>query len=188
MTERFDAIIIGTGQAGPALAVRLGAAGRKTAILERKLIGGTCVNVGCIPTKTLVASARAAYITRRAADFGVAIKGGVKVNMRKVKARKDDIVNRGTKGIAKWMRSTDNVTVYKGHARFEGSKTVRVNGELLEAERIFINVGGRASVPDMPGIHDVPYLTNSTMLELDVLPEHLLVIGGSYIGLEFAQK
>ena len=187
MATRYDAIVIGTGQSGPPLASRMAGEGLKVAAIERKRFGGTCVNTGCIPTKTLVASARAAYMARRAADFGVAIKGGVKVNMRKVKARKDEIVNNDTRGIAKWMRSTDNVTVYKGHARFEGPKTVRVKGELLEAERIFINVGGRANIPDMPGIKDVPYLTNSTMLDLDVLPEHLLVIGGSYIGLEFAQ-
>src|SRR5215470_985251 len=152
MATRYDAIVIGTGQSGPPLASRLSDEGLKTAVIERKRFGGTCVNTGCVPTKTLVASARAAYVARRAADFGVAIKGGVKVNMRKVKARKDEIVNSGTRGIAKWMRSTDNVTVYKGHARFEGPKTVRVNGELLEAERIFINVGGRASIPDMPGL------------------------------------
>jgi pyruvate/2-oxoglutarate dehydrogenase complex dihydrolipoamide dehydrogenase (E3) component len=187
MATRYDAIVIGTGQSGPPLASRLSDEGLKTAVIERKRFGGTCVNTGCVPTKTLVASARAAYIAHRAADFGVTIKGGVKVDMRKVKARKDEIVNKGTRGIAKWMRSTDNVTVYEGHARFEGPKTVRVNGELLEGERIFINVGGRATIPDMPGIKDVPYLTNSTMLDLDALPEHLIVIGGSYIGLEFAQ-
>ena len=186
MATRYDAIVIGTGQSGPPLASRMADEGLKIAVIERKRFGGTCVNVGCVPTKTLVASARAAYIARRAADFGVKING-VKVDMRKVKARKDAIVNSGTRGIAKWMRSTDNVTVYKGHARFEAPKAVRVKGELLEAERIFINVGGRAAVPDMPGIRDVPYLTNSTMLDVDALPEHLVVIGGSYIGLEFAQ-
>jgi pyruvate/2-oxoglutarate dehydrogenase complex dihydrolipoamide dehydrogenase (E3) component len=186
MATRYDVIVIGTGQSGPPLASRMADEGLKIAVIERKRFGGTCVNVGCVPTKTLVASARAAYVARRAADFGVKIKG-VKVDMRRVKARKDAIVNSGTRGIAKWMRSTDNVTVYKGHARFEGPKTVRVNGELLEAERIFINVGGRALVPDMRGIRDVPYLTNSTILDIDVLPEHLIVIGGSYIGLEFAQ-
>src|SRR6185312_6600008 len=168
MATRYDAIVIGTGQSGPPLASRMADEGLKIAVIERKRFGGTCVNVGCVPTKTLVASARAAYIARRAADFGVKING-VKVDMRKVKARKDAIVNSGTRGIARWMRSTDNVTVYKGHARFEGPKTVRVKGELLEAERIFINVGGRAAVPDMPGIPDVPYLTNSTMLDVDAL-------------------
>ncbi len=187
MATHYDAIVIGTGQSGPPLASRMAEEGLKTAVIERKRFGGTCVNVGCVPTKTLVASARAAYIARRAADFGVAISGAVAVDMRKVKARKDEIVNKGTKGIANWMKSTDNVTVYEGHGRFEGPRTVRVNGDLLEAERIFVNVGGRALVPDMAGIKDVPYLTNSTMLDVDVLPEHLIVIGGSYIGLEFAQ-
>jgi pyruvate/2-oxoglutarate dehydrogenase complex dihydrolipoamide dehydrogenase (E3) component len=187
MATRFDAIVIGTGQSGPPLASRMADEGIKTAVIERKRFGGTCVNVGCVPTKTLVASARAAYIARRGADFGVVIPGTVGVDMSKVKARKDEIVDRGTKGIAKWMRSTENVTVYEGHARFDGPKTVRVNGDVLEADRIFINVGARALVPDMPGLPHVPHLTNSTMLDVDRLPEHLLVIGGSYIGLEFAQ-
>jgi len=187
MATRYDAIVIGTGQSGPPLASRLADEGLKTAIIERKRFGGTCVNVGCVPTKTLVASARAAYIARRAADFGVAINGTVAVDMAKVKARKDKIVRDGTQGVAEWMRTTENVTVYEGHARFEGPHGVRVNGDLLEAERIFINVGARALVPDMPGIREVSYLTNSTILELDALPEHLVIIGGSYIGLEFAQ-
>jgi pyruvate/2-oxoglutarate dehydrogenase complex dihydrolipoamide dehydrogenase (E3) component len=187
MATRYDAIVIGTGQSGPPLASRLSDEGLKTAVIERKRFGGTCVNVGCVPTKTLVASARAAYIARRAADFGVAIDGAVTVDMAKVKARKDEIVRDGTQGIAEWMRTTENVTVYEGHARFEGPHGVRVNGDLLEAERIFINVGARALVPDMPGIREVSYLTNSTILELDALPEHLVIIGGSYIGLEFAQ-
>ena len=187
MSTRFDAIVIGTGQSGPPLASRLADDGSKTAVIERKRFGGTCVNVGCVPTKTLVASARAAYIARRADDFGVVIQGPVGVDMRKVKARKDEIVARGTKGIREWMKTTDNVTVYEGHARFDGPKTVRVDGQVLEADRIFINVGARALVPDMPGLAEVPYLTNSTMLDLDRLPEHLIVIGGSYIGLEFAQ-
>ena len=187
MAKRFDAIVIGTGQSGPPLAARLADAGLKTAIIERKRFGGTCVNVGCTPTKTLVASARAAYVARRGPDFGVVIPGPVGVDMHKVKARKDAIVDKGAKGIAEWMRSTENVTVYEGHAAFDGPKAVRVNGEVLGADRIFIDVGARASVPDMPGISDVPYLTNSTVLDLDHLPEHLIVIGGSYIGLEFAQ-
>jgi pyruvate/2-oxoglutarate dehydrogenase complex dihydrolipoamide dehydrogenase (E3) component len=187
MATRFDAIVIGTGQSGPPLASRLADEGFKTAVIERKRFGGTCVNVGCVPTKTLVASARAAYIARRAADFGVVIPGPVGVDMGRVKARKDDIVDRGSKGIAEWMKSTENVTVYEGHARFDGAKAVRVNGDVLEADRIFINVGARALVPDMPGLSDAPYLTNSTMLDVDRLPEHLVVIGGSYIGLEFAQ-
>ena len=187
MATRYDAIVIGTGQSGPPLAARLAAEGLTTAIIERKRFGGTCVNVGCVPTKTLVASARAAYIARRAADFGVAIDGAVTVDMAKVKARKDEIVREDAQGVEEWMRTTENVTVYVGHARFEGPHSVRVNGELLEAERIFINVGARALVPDLPGIREVPYLTNSTILELSALPEHLVVIGGSYIGLEFAQ-
>jgi pyruvate/2-oxoglutarate dehydrogenase complex dihydrolipoamide dehydrogenase (E3) component len=187
MATRYDAIVIGTGQSGPPLAARLADAGLKTAIIERKRFGGTCVNNGCVPTKTLVASARAAYIARRAADFGVTIGGGIGVDMAKVKARKDAIVRKGTEGVAKWMRSTENVTVYEGHARFEGPRSVAVNGDLLEAERIFVNVGARAFVPDMPGIASVPYLTNSTMMDVDFLPDHLVVVGGSYIGLEFAQ-
>src|SRR5262244_1238213 len=187
MAEKYDAIVIGAGQAGPSLAVRLANAGRKTAIVERKLFGGTCVNVGCIPTKTLVASARTAHVTRRAGDYGVMVGGPVSVDMKRVKARKDDIVRASNEGIAEWMKGTENVTVYEGHARFEGPDTVRVNGELLQAARIFINVGGRAFVPDMPGVADVPYLTNSSMMEIDFLPEHLVIVGGSYIGLEFGQ-
>ena len=187
MVRRYDAIVIGTGQSGPPLAARLADEGMKTAVIERKRFGGTCVNVGCVPTKTLVASARAAYIARRAADFGVRIDGPVGVDMAKVKARKDAIVDRGTKGIRKWMQSTDNVTVYKGHARFVGPKAVAVNGHTLQAKKIFINVGGRSLVPDMPGVKDVPFLTSSSILDLDFLPQHLVIIGGSYIGLEFAQ-
>src|SRR5262245_14969097 len=187
MATRYDAIVIGTGQSGPPLASRLSDEGLKTAVIERKLFGGTCVNVGCTPTKTLVASARTAYIARRAADFGVAIGGSVKVDMAKVKARKDEIVRGSSQGVEEWMRTTDNVTVYVGHARFEGPHSVQVNGEVLEAERIFINVGARALVPDMPGIREVPYMTNSTILEHNTLPEHLVIVGGSYIGLEFAQ-
>jgi len=187
MTTRFDAIIIGTGQAGPPLAARLTEAGMKTAIIERKLFGGTCVNVGCIPTKTLVASARAAHVARHAGDFGVRVDGRVEVDMVKVKARKDEIVRGSNEGIEGWLKSMDRLTVYEGHARFEGPHRVRVKGERLEAEKIFINVGGRATVPDMPGIADTPFLTNSGMMQVDFLPEHLAIVGGSYIGLEFAQ-
>lgn len=187
MTEKFDAIVIGTGQAGPSLAVRLASAGRKTAIIERKLFGGTCVNVGCIPTKTLVASARAAHVARRGRDFGVLIDGPIRVDMTQVKARKDAVVRQSNEGVTKWLRGTANLTVYEGHARFESPRTVRVNETLLEADRIFVNVGGRAHVPDMPGLSDVAYLTNSSMMEVDFLPEHLIIVGGSYIGLEFAQ-
>jgi pyruvate/2-oxoglutarate dehydrogenase complex dihydrolipoamide dehydrogenase (E3) component len=187
MVERYDAIVIGTGQSGPPLAARLADEGMKTAVIERHRFGGTCVNNGCVPTKTLVASARAAYIARRAADFGVTVGGPVAVNMAKVKARKDEIVRRSTEGIAKWMRSTENVTVYEGHARFVSPKKIQVNGDTLQAKHIFINVGARALVPDMPGLKEVSPLTNSSMMEVDFLPEHLVVIGGSYIGLEFAQ-
>ena len=187
MTERYDAIVIGTGQSGPALAVRLANAGRKTAIVERKLFGGTCVNVGCIPTKTLIASARAVHVARNGADYGVAIDGRITVDMVRVKARKDAVVLQSNEGVTKWLRNTPNLTVLEGHARLEGPRSVRVNGTLLEAAQIFLNVGGRASVPDLPGIAEVGYLTNSGMMDVDFLPEHLVIIGGSYIGLEFAQ-
>ena len=192
MSEKYDAIVVGTGQAGPALAVRLAKAGRKTAIIERKLFGGTCVNVGCVPTKTLVASARAAYLARRAADFGVMIAGAVHVDMARVKARKDAVVKQSNEGVTAWLKGTPNLTVFEGHGRFESAHAVRVNdalleGALLEAGEIFINVGARASVPDIPGLAEIDYLTNSSMMEIDFLPEHLIIIGGSYIGLEFAQ-
>jgi pyruvate/2-oxoglutarate dehydrogenase complex dihydrolipoamide dehydrogenase (E3) component len=187
MPDKYDSIVIGTGQSGPSLAVRLANAGRKTAIIERKLFGGTCVNVGCIPTKTLIASARAAHVARHAADYGVAIDGRVSVEMARVKARKDAVVRQSNEGVVKWLRNTPNLTVLEGHARLERPRTVRVDGTLLEAGEIFLNVGGRATVPDMPGIKDVSYLTNSSMMDVDFLPEHLVVIGGSYIGLEFAQ-
>src|SRR5713226_5957225 len=186
MTVRFDAIIIGTGQAGAALAARLSETGMKVAVIERKYFGGTCVNTGCIPTKTLVASAYAAHLARRAAEYGV-IAGPISVDMKRVKARKDEISGRSNKGVENWMRGLANGTVYQGHARFESPRTVRVNDQLLEAEKIFINVGGRALVPPMPGLDQVPYLTNSSMMDVDFLPEHLIVIGGSYIGLEFGQ-
>jgi pyruvate/2-oxoglutarate dehydrogenase complex dihydrolipoamide dehydrogenase (E3) component len=187
MTERYDAIVIGTGQAGPSLAVRLAGAGRRTAIVERKRIGGTCVNNGCVPTKTLIASARAAYVARRGADFGVAIGGAISVDMARVKARKDAVVRQSTDGLTRWLSTTPNLTLIRGHARFESPRSVRVGDRLLEAEQIFVNVGGRASVPDMPGIAKVPYLDNSTMMDVDFLPEHLVIVGGSYVGLEFAQ-
>src|SRR5437870_1748876 len=187
MTTPFDAIVIGTGQAGPSLAARLSNAGMKVAVIERKLFGGTCVNTGCIPTKTLVASAYAAQLARRAAEYGVTIGAAVSVDMKRVKARKDEISGRSSRGVEQWMRGLASSRVYQGHARFESPHTVRVNGELLEADRIFVNVGGRALVPPMPGLDQVPYLTNSSMMDVDFLPEHLIVIGGSYIGLEFGQ-
>ncbi|MDP6390336.1 MAG: FAD-containing oxidoreductase [Alphaproteobacteria bacterium] len=187
MAEKFDAIIIGTGQAGPSLAQRMTGEGMKVAIIERKLFGGTCVNVGCIPTKTLVASARAAYVARRGGDFGVVIGGDIEVDMKRVKARKDGVVQQSNQGVTNWMKNMDNLTVYEGHGRLESANSVSVNGDMLAADRIVLNVGGRARVPDMPGIDEIDYLTNSSMMEVDFLPEHLIIIGGSYIGLEFAQ-
>jgi pyruvate/2-oxoglutarate dehydrogenase complex dihydrolipoamide dehydrogenase (E3) component len=187
MTMRFDAIIIGTGQAGPSLAARLAAAGMQVAIIERKFFGGTCVNTGCIPTKALVASAYAAHLARRAADYGVKIDGAIEVDMRRVKARKDEISQRSRNNLEKWLRGLAHCTVFVGQARFESADTVRVNGDLLSAGRIFINVGTRPFIPPMPGLDQVRYLTNSTMMDVDFLPEHLLVVGGSYVGLEFAQ-
>jgi len=162
MSTRFDAIIIGTGQAGPALAARLSATGMRVAIIERILFGGTCVNAGCIPTKTLVASAYAAHLVCRAAKYGVTVGGPINVDMKRVKARKDEISGRSNQNVEKWMRGLENGTVYQGHARFESPHTVRVNGDLLEGDKIFINVGGRALVPPMPGLDQVPYLTNSS--------------------------
>jgi pyruvate/2-oxoglutarate dehydrogenase complex dihydrolipoamide dehydrogenase (E3) component len=182
-----DAIVIGTGQAGPSLAARLAKEGLRTAVVERKRFGGTCVNVGCIPTKTLVASARAMHMARRGAEFGFTVGGDVGADMTRIKARKDAIVRQSAEGIESWMTSAPGISVYRGHARLEGPRTVRVNDDVLEAGKIFINVGARAAVPDLPGIGDVPYLTNSGMMDLDTLPEHLIVVGGSYVGLEFAQ-
>ncbi len=187
MTSKFDAIIIGTGQAGPALAQRMTGEGLKTAIIERKLFGGTCVNVGCTPTKALVASARAAHMARRGSDFGVDIDGPITVDMSRVKARKDAIVRQSSEGVENWLKTMENLSVYEGHGRLEGPNSVRVNGELLAAEKIILNVGGRAFVPDMPGVEEVDYLTNSSAMEIDFVPDHLIIIGGSYIGLEFAQ-
>ncbi len=187
MAAKYDAIIIGTGQSGPPLAARLGGAGMRVAIVERKRFGGTCVNNGCVPTKTLVASARAAYMARRGADYGVVIDAPVRVDMKKVKARKDAVVSLSNTGVEQWLKNMENGTVYEGHATFEGPRTVRVDDELLEGEKIFINVGARAATPQIPGIEDVPYLNNARMMEVDFLPEHLLILGGGYVGLEFGQ-
>ena len=183
----YDAIIIGTGQAGPALARRLVAAGWTVAIIERKLFGGTCVNTGCTPTKALVASAYAAHVARRTADYGVTIDGTIKVDMKAVKARKDAIVAPSRKGVERSLKTLKGCTVYEGHARFIAEKKVAMNGSELTADRIFLNVGARASVPPIPGLDQVSYLTNSSMMEVDFLPPHLVILGGSYIGLEFAQ-
>jgi pyruvate/2-oxoglutarate dehydrogenase complex dihydrolipoamide dehydrogenase (E3) component len=184
--KHFDAIIIGTGQAGPPLAARFAGAGKTVAIIERNKFGGTCVNTGCIPTKTLVASAYAVHLARRGAEYGFSI-GDMSVDITRVKARKDAASARSSKGVEEWLRGTRNCTVIQGHARFQSSNTVTVNNEVLEADKIYINVGGRASIPDMPGIHDVPFLTNSSMMDIDFLPQHLIIVGGSYVGLEFAQ-
>jgi pyruvate/2-oxoglutarate dehydrogenase complex dihydrolipoamide dehydrogenase (E3) component len=187
MTHVYDAIIIGTGQAGPPLAERLTRTGMKVAIIERKLFGGTCVNTGCTPTKTLVASAYAAHLARRAADFGVTIDGRLGVDMKKVNARKDAVSRQSREGVESWLKQIDNCTVYEGHARFESPTEVSVARTQLTAKRIFINVGGRAQTPAMPGLDQVDYLTNSSMMEIDFLPRHLVIVGGSYVGLEFGQ-
>jgi pyruvate/2-oxoglutarate dehydrogenase complex dihydrolipoamide dehydrogenase (E3) component len=187
VTKQFDAIVIGTGQSGPPLAGRLSREGLKTAIIERKLIGGTCVNVGCIPTKTLVGSAKVAYSARRAQEFGVVVDGSIAVDMEQVKKRKDLITSASNKGVTAWIDGMEGVTLVHGHTRFVGPKQVQVNGETLVADKIFIDTGARARVPDIAGLDEVDYLTNSSMMEVDFLPEHLIIIGGSYIGLEFAQ-
>jgi pyruvate/2-oxoglutarate dehydrogenase complex dihydrolipoamide dehydrogenase (E3) component len=184
--KQFDAIVIGTGQAGPSLAARFAGAGKTVAIIERDKFGGTCVNTGCTPTKALVASAYAIHVARRGAEYGFSI-GDMRVDMKRVKARKDAISEGSSKGVEQWLRGTRNCTVMQGQARFESPNTVNVNGEVLEADKIYINVGGRARIPDMPGIHDVPFLTNSSIMDIDVLPEHFIIVGGSYVGLEFAQ-
>jgi pyruvate/2-oxoglutarate dehydrogenase complex dihydrolipoamide dehydrogenase (E3) component len=187
MADRFDAVIVGAGQAGPSLAGRLTAAGKTVALVERHLFGGTCVNTGCIPTKTLIASAEVAHQTRRAGDFGVRIGGELSIDMPAVKARMNSVVSKSRNGVEKWLRGMPGCSVYTGHARFESPHEIRIGDSLLSAERIFLNVGGRAIVPDMPGVDRVPFLTNSSMLELDALPRHLMIVGGSYVGLEFAQ-
>src|SRR6201987_3557908 len=183
----YDAIVIGAGQSGPALARRLVAAGRKVAVIERKLFGGTCVNTGCTPTKTLIASAYAAHVARRAADYGVRIEGSINVDMKAVKARKDAVVAVSRNGVERSLKTLQGCTVYEGHGRFVAEKKVVVNGSELAADQIFINVGARAAIPPIPGLDRVPYLTNSSMMDIGFLPPHLVILGGSYVGLEFAQ-
>lgn len=186
MTKHFDAIIIGAGQAGPSLAGRLTSAGKTIAFIERKHFGGTCVNTGCMPTKAMVASAYAAHLARRGADYGVTT-GPVTIDFARVMARKDTVRSNARKGVEGWLKGMKNCTVFEGHARFEGPHEIRVGEDLLSADNIFLNVGGRAATPDFPGVQDVPYLTNVSIMDLGTLPRHLIVIGGSYIGLEFAQ-
>jgi pyruvate/2-oxoglutarate dehydrogenase complex dihydrolipoamide dehydrogenase (E3) component len=187
MELSFDAIIIGAGQAGPSLAGRLTASRMKVAFAERHLFGGTCVNTGCMPTKTLVASAYAAHQARRGAEYGVGIDSPIRIDMEQVSARANTVATNARTGVESWLRGMEGLTVFLGHARFEGPDRVRIGETLLSAPRIFIDVGGRASVPDMPGIAEVDYLTNTSILRLDTVPKHLVVVGGSYIGLEFAQ-
>ena len=187
MTTTYDAIIIGSGQAGPSLAERLSKAGQKVAIIERKHFGGTCVNTGCVPTKAMVASAYAAHLARRSAEYGVDIEGSIKVDMKRVMERKENIVEKSRTGVANWMDSLKGGKVYRGHARFTGPKSVSVNDEILNAKEIFINTGGRAFVPNIRGIENIAYLTNASMMGVNFLPEHLVIFGGSYVGLEFAQ-
>ncbi len=184
--KHYDAIIIGTGQAGPPMAGRFAGAGKTVAIIERHKFGGTCVNTGCTPTKTLVASAYAVHVARRGAEFGFDV-GDVQVDIKRVKARKDAASASSSNAVEESLRGTANCTVIQGQARFQSSNTVVVNDEVLQAENIFINVGARASVPEMPGIHEVPFLNNSSMMDIDFLPKHLIIVGGSYVGLEFGQ-
>lgn len=184
--QHFDAIVIGAGQAGPPLAGRLTSAGQSVAVIERKLVGGTCVNYGCIPTKTLVASAHAAHLARRGADFGVGT-GDVAIDMAKVKARKDAIMLADRSGVEDWLETMDGAVLVRGHARFIDPHTIDVDGRTLRADRVFLNVGGRAVVPEFPGLDGIDYLTNVGILDLDHVPEHLVIVGGSYIALEFAQ-
>jgi len=187
MSLAYDSIIIGAGQAGPPLAGRLTSAGRRVALIERKLLGGTCVNTGCTPTKAMVASAYAAHLARRASDFGVHLKGEVRVDFKAIKARKDAIVAKSRDGLERWLSSMSNCTVYRGAARFLSAHEIQVGGEVLTAPEIFLNVGARPTIPALPGVDHVPYLTSTTLLALETLPAHLIVVGGSYVGLEFAQ-
>ncbi|MBB3644270.1 pyruvate/2-oxoglutarate dehydrogenase complex dihydrolipoamide dehydrogenase (E3) component [Rhizobium sp. BK619] len=185
--KNFDAIVIGAGQAGPSLAARMVDKGMKVALIERKFLGGTCVNAGCMPTKTLVASARAAHVARSGAAYGVNIRGEIAIDMKVVRARAETVTMNARNGLIGWLTGMDGMSVIYGHARFEDPKTISVNGETLTAPRIFLNVGARPVIPDLPGIHDIDYLTSTSIIQLDTLPRHLAVIGGSYIGLEFAQ-
>lgn len=187
MSDHFDAAIIGTGQAGPALANRLTGAGWRVAVIERGRFGGTCVNTGCMPTKTLVASAYVAHLARRARDYGVTFSAPPGIDMKRVKARKDEVSGTATRNIEAWLRSMPNCHIFQQSARLASAHEIDVGATRLTADKVFINVGGRAVVPKIPGIEHVDYLTNETIMELEVIPAHLIVLGGSYIGLEFAQ-
>jgi pyruvate/2-oxoglutarate dehydrogenase complex dihydrolipoamide dehydrogenase (E3) component len=185
--REYDAIFIGAGQAGPFLAARMAAMGRKVALIERKFLGGTCVNAGCMPTKALVASAKTAEVARRASEYGVNINGRPTIDMAAVAARARTVTLNARNGLASWFDSLETMDVIYGHARFVATKTVSVDGKRMTAPNIFINVGARPHIPDVPGLQDVPYLTSTSIIALEELPRHLIVLGGSYIGLEFAQ-
>jgi pyruvate/2-oxoglutarate dehydrogenase complex dihydrolipoamide dehydrogenase (E3) component len=185
--KSYDAVIVGAGQAGAPLAGRLAAAGRQVALVERKFLGGTCVNAGCKPTKTLVASARAGHMAFRAHDFGIILDRAPRVDMGKVKSRAQKVIHDSRQSIEDWLGSYDNLHIYRAAARFTGPKVLLVDGEEITAPEIFINVGGRPSRPELPGIDDIAYFTSTTILDVDFVPEHLVIVGGSYIGLEFAQ-
>ena len=187
MSTEYDSIIIGTGQAGPSLAARLAGSGQRVAIIERKLFGGTCVNTGCIPTKAMVASAYAAHMAKRAAEFGIQIEGPITTDMEKVKSRKDAISGKSRDGVEQWLKHLENCTVYEGHGQLESPQDVSIGDVTITAPRIFINVGARASIPSIPGLEETGYLTNSSMMHVDFLPPHLIILGGSYIAIEFGQ-
>ncbi len=183
---KTDVIVIGSGQAGVPLAARLARAGRRVVIAERKALGGTCVNYGCTPTKTMVASAHAAHAARTAARFGVEA-GPVKIDMAAVIGRKDRIVRRWRDGVKKRLQRAPRLTLVRGHARFIGPRQVEIAGERYEADVVVVNVGARPAVPPIPGLDEVPWLDNSRIMQLRRVPDHLIVLGGGYIGCEFAQ-
>lgn len=185
--KSFDAIIIGAGQAGPSLAGRFNDAGKKVAIIERKHVGGTCVNTGCKPTKTLVASAYAAHLARRASEYGIGIGGEVSVDMQAVMRRSHKVTLDSRHSNENWLEGMEHCELIRGHARFESKGVIRVGDTLLTAPQIFLNTGSRATIPDFAGVGDIPYMTNTDIVMLDRLPKHLVIVGGSYIGLEYAQ-